>query len=98
MAFILALVSLAIGLLVALSLPIAIRTVDFSAPLYGALSAVGNGLVLIVAVVALILGILAVRRPGQQILAGIAIGIATSEVLGILVAWMANLVLTLTYS
>ncbi|MFB4350503.1 hypothetical protein [Microbacterium sp. CR_7] len=98
LAFILALVSLAIGVLAALSLPIVIRTVDFSAPLYGAVSAVGNGLVLIVAVIALILGIVAVRRRGQQILAGIAIGIAASEILGILVGWISNLALTLTYS
>lgn len=97
-AFILALVSLAVGVLVALSLPVLIRGVEFSAPLYGAVSAVGNGLVLIVAIAALILGIVSVRRPGQHVLAGIAIGIAASEILGILVAWVSNLVLTLTYS
>lgn len=97
MAFIVALVSLASGVLVALSLPILISAVDFSAALYGAFAAVGNGLVLIVAIAALILGIVAVRRPGRQLLAGIAIGIAASEILGILMSWVSNLALTLTY-
>lgn len=96
-AFIVALVSLGIGLLVALSFPFLIRAVDYSSSLYGAVSAVGNGLVLLIAIAALILGIVAVRRPGQQVLAGIAIGIAASEILGILVSWLSNLALTLTY-
>ncbi|MEN0024125.1 MAG: hypothetical protein AAGC61_12635 [Microbacterium sp.] len=97
-AFIVALASLAVGVLVAVGTPVLLRAVDFSASAYGAILGVGNLLVLIVAVVALILGIVAVRRPGQQILAGIAIGIAASEVLGILVAWVSSLALTLTYS
>ncbi|WP_144874994.1 hypothetical protein [Microbacterium sp. 1.5R] len=97
-AFIVAIASLAIGLLIALSTPILIRAASFTASSYGLILGVSNFGVLIVAAVALVLGVVALRRPGQRILAGIAIGIAASEVLGILVAWLSNLVLTLTYS
>lgn len=95
-AFIVALVSLAIGLLVTLSFPLLARSVtDYS--LIGVVSAIGNAIVLIASVVALILGLMAVRRPGQQILAGIAIGIGASSIIGILVSWGANLAFTLLH-
>ena len=50
------------------------------------------------AVVALILGLMSVRRPRQQILAGIAIGISASAIAGIVISWVSNLVIALTYS
>lgn len=95
-AFLLALVSLAIGLVVTLSYPLMFRmTGDPSA--IGAFSAIGNGLVLVVAVVGLILGLMSVRRPGPQILAGIAIGITASELVGIVISWVSNLFYALPF-
>jgi len=96
-AFIVALASLAVGLLVTLTFPLLIRALSYDASAIGLIGAVGNGLVLVIAIVALILGILAVRRPGQQILAGIALGIASAEIVGILVAWISNLLYSLSY-
>lgn len=90
LAFIIALVSLAIGLIVTLTYPAIIRT-SYDNMLIGVFGAIGNGLVFIVAVVALILGLMAVRRPGSPILAGIAIGISASAVISIAVSWMSNL-------
>ena len=46
---------------------------------------------LIIAVVGLILGLMSVRRPGPQILAGIAIGVTASQLAGIVISWVSNL-------
>lgn len=95
-AFIVSLVSLAIGLLVTLSFPLLARSVaDYS--LIGVVSAIGNAIVLIASVAALILGLIAMRRTGQQILAGIAIGIGASAIIGILVSWASNAAFTLLH-
>ncbi|WP_449409170.1 hypothetical protein [Microbacterium maritypicum] len=94
-AFILALVSVAVSMLLALSFPLVARAFAYSATSIGSVTAVGNILVLIVAIVALVFSLMAVRRPGQQILAGIALGIAASEIVGIVFAWMSNLVFSL---
>ncbi|WP_091227779.1 hypothetical protein [Microbacterium sp. 3J1] len=91
------LVALAISLVVTLAFPFIIRSL-YETVAIGAVGAVGNGLVLVVAVVALILGLLAVRRPGQQILAGIAIGISASAIAGIVLSWLSNLAFALIYS
>ncbi len=96
-AFIVSLVALGIGLLVTLAFPLIVRSVyDTSA--IGVFGAVGNGLVLVVAAVALVLGLLSMRRQGQQILAGIAIGISASAIVGILMSWLSNLAFALAYS
>lgn len=95
-AFLLSLVSLAIGLVVSLSYPLMFRmTSDPSA--IGAFSAIGNGLVLVVAVVGLILGVMSVRRPGSQVLAGIAIGITAAQLVGIIISWVSNLFYALPF-
>lgn len=96
LAFIVALGSLGIALLVTIAYPVIIRTLADPSSI-GAFGAIGNGLVLIVAIVALILGLMSVRRPGQQVLAGIAIGISAAQITGILVAWVSNLFYALTY-
>lgn len=95
-AFILATASLVIGLVIALAIPAIVR-ISYDASLIGLATGVGNGLVLVAAAVALVLGLIAVRRPGSQVLAGIAIGIAAAEVLGIVVSWMSNLLFALAY-
>lgn len=96
LAFIVALGALGIALLVSIAYPVIIRTLADPSSI-GAFGAIGNGLVLIVAIVALILGLMSVRRPGQQVLAGIAIGISAAQITGILVAWISNLFYALSY-
>jgi len=96
LAFIIALASLAIGLIITLAYPVIIRAIAESSAI-GAFGAIGNGLALIVAVVALILGLMAVRRPGSQVLAGIAIGIAGAQIAGIVISWMSNLFFALSF-
>ncbi|WP_153302261.1 MULTISPECIES: hypothetical protein [Microbacterium] len=90
LAFLLAVISLGIGLLVTLSFPLMYRMMGDPSAI-GAFGAVGNGLVLIIAVVGLILGLMSVRRPGPQILAGIAIGVTASQLAGIVISWVSNL-------
>lgn len=90
LAFLLAAISLGIGLLVTLSFPLMYRMMDDPSAI-GAFGAVGNGLVLIIAVVGLILGLMSVRRPGPQVLAGIAIGVTASQLAGIVISWVSNL-------
>ncbi|WP_230109540.1 hypothetical protein [Microbacterium foliorum] len=96
-AFIVALAALGIGLLVTLSFPVAVRLLD-DASAVGVFGAIGNLVVLVAAVVAVILGLMSVRRPGQQILAGIAIGISASAIATIVISWASNLVFALAYS
>jgi len=96
LAFIVALGALGIALIVTIAYPVIIRTLADTSSI-GAFGAIGNGLVLIVAIVALILGLMAVRRPAQQVLAGIAIGISAAQITGILVAWISNLFYALSY-
>lgn len=89
-AFVLAVISLGIGLLITLSYPLMYRMMgDPSA--VGAFGAVGNGLVLVIAVAGLVLGLMSVRRPGSQILAGIAIGVTASQLVAIVISWLSNL-------
>ncbi|MFJ2544761.1 hypothetical protein [Microbacterium sp. NPDC087589] len=95
-AFLLAVISLGIGLLVTLSYPLMYRMMGDPSAI-GAFGAVGSGLVLIVAVVGLILGLMSVRRPGPQILAGIAIGVTASQLVGIVISWMSNLFYALSF-
>lgn len=97
LAFILSLVALGIGLIVTLSFPLVVRAM-YDASGIGAFGAIGNGLVLVVSVVALILGLMSMRRPGQQILAGIAIGISASAIAGIVMSWLSNLAFALAYN
>lgn len=96
LAFILSLASLAVGFVVALAFPVIVRTLQDTYAI-GLVSAVGNGLVLVVAIVALILGLVAVRRPGSPILAGIAIGIAATQIAGIVISWVSNLFYAFTF-
>lgn len=90
-AFIVAVLTMAATLLMSLMLPLVYRSADFDGvvlELYsGAMGLVG----LAGSVVALILGIVALRRPGSPLLAGIAIGIAGSSILGTLVSWISSL-------
>lgn len=95
-ALIVALAALLIGLIVTISYPVMIRTLADPSSI-GVFGTIGSGLVLVVSIVALILGLMSVRRPDQQVLAGIAIGISAGQILGIVVSWMSNLFYALSY-
>lgn len=95
-AFFLAVISLGIGLLVTLSYPLMYRMMGDPSAI-GVFGAVGNGLVLIIAVAGLVLGLMSVRRPGSQVLAGIAIGVTASQLVGIVVSWASNLFYALSF-
>lgn len=91
-ALIVALIAFAIGLLGAFLYPLVYGVFSDSYGLgYGIISGVTSFLVLIGSVVALILGLIAIRRPGSPVLAGIAVGIAASEIAGTAISWISNL-------
>ncbi|KQQ67300.1 hypothetical protein [Microbacterium sp. Leaf320] len=96
LALIVALAALGIGLIVTISYPVMIRTLADPSSI-GVFGTIGSGLVLVVSVAALILGLMSVRRPNQQVLAGIAIGISAGQIIGIVVSWMSNLFYALSY-
>ncbi|GAT71727.1 hypothetical protein [Microbacterium hydrocarbonoxydans] len=90
-AFLVALITMTVTLLMSLMLPFAYRAVDFDGVLLELYSG-ATGLISVAgSVVALILGITALRRPGSPLLAGIAIGIAGSSILGTVITWMSSL-------
>lgn len=51
---------------------------------------IGDVIVFLGSVTALILGLIAVRRPSQHLLGGLAIGIAAAQLAGILATWLSN--------
>jgi hypothetical protein len=95
-AFILALVAVGIALLLTLSFPFLVRSGN-GGFLINLTNTVGNFIVFAVAVAALVLGLLAVKRSSQPILAGVAIGIAVSEVAGIVFFWASTLLYPFAY-
>lgn len=95
-AFIIALVSLGVGFIVTLSYPLIIRALSASSAI-GVFGAIGNGLVFVMAIAALVLGLMSVRRPGSQVLGGIAIGIAAAQITGIVISWVSNLFYALSF-
>lgn len=91
-AFILALIAFGISMLSVLAYPVLFRLVGYSA---SSLFAVSNGAIgfvgFAVAAAALITGLVAIRRDGPKVLAGIAIGIAAGQVAGAVLSWVTNL-------
>ena len=90
-AFIVALLTLAVGLLISLLRPFMYYAADYSVSGISVLDGLGSVLTLAGAVAALILGLIAVRRPAPHLLAGIAIGIAASHITSIVIGWIASL-------
>ncbi|CAH0185762.1 hypothetical protein SRABI76_01646 [Microbacterium oxydans] len=86
-AFIVALVTLAIGMLFSLARPLIYSVAQYTASAIGGLEALVGVVPLIGAVVALVLGLVALRRPAPHLLAGIAIGIAGSHILSAMAGW-----------
>ena len=94
-AFIIALVSLAVGTLSTIAYPLASSLLDLSTPIsMGVLSALIGVITLAAAGFALALGLAALRRPGPRVLAGIAIGIAAAKLFGTVVSWLSTVVYT----
>jgi len=90
-AFIVALITAALGLLFVIMSPIIIAGMRGQYGLYEVISLVRSVLGLALGVVALILGIIAARRGSQPVLAGIAIGIGGVEALGVVFSLLSNL-------
>lgn len=88
-AFIVALVVVGANILVTLVQPIVLRATGFTA--FGAWT-LGTRLVLLLgAAAALVLGLIALRRPGTKVLPGIAVGVGGAAVAGILFSWASSL-------
>jgi hypothetical protein len=86
-AFVIAVVALAVTLISSI-VQLLVYTSDFG---YGSAYAIDEaiGVISLFAyVVALVLGIIAARRPGPRLLAGIAIGIAGAGALGMIFSWV----------
>lgn len=86
-AFVIALVTLAVNLVSSI-VRLLIYTSDFG---YGAAYAIDDAIGVIsffAYAVALVLGIIAARRPGPRLLTGIAIGIAGAGALGMIFSWV----------
>ena len=90
-AFIVAVITLAITLLMSLMLPFVYRAVDFGGGFLSLYNSAMGLVSLVGSVAALILGLMAIRRPGSPLLAGIAVGIAGSSILGTIISWMSTL-------
>jgi len=90
-AFIIALVTAALGLLFVILSPIIIAGMRGQYGLYEVISLVRSVLGLALGVTALILGVIAARRGSQPVLAGIAIGVGGVEALGVVFSLLSNL-------
>lgn len=90
-AFIIALAALGVALITTLSGPFLWLSSVNTYSTYGVVGGFVNLLVLAGAATALILGLLAARRPGSKLLPGIAIGIGGAQVASIVVSWISTL-------
>lgn len=90
-AFIVALAALGLSLILTLSGPFLWLSDVSSYSAYNVVSGFGNLLVLAAAATALVLGLLASRRPGSKLLPGIAIGIGGAQTVGIIFGWISSL-------
>lgn len=90
-AFIVALITLGIGLLTTLMLPLIHLSSGFDSLTTQLLSLASGVVALIGGAAALILGIVAARRPGAPVKAGIAIGIGAAGLLGLVFSWLSTL-------
>lgn len=89
-AFLIAVIAFAVNLVISLTAPFAYFAAD-GYGWYNALSGLVGVVSLVAYVLAFILGLVAVRRPGPHLLAGIAIGIAGVGAIGMATTWMSSL-------
>lgn len=90
-AFIVALVVAAIGALQVLLQPFVIASFSYDAGNYGVFSFLFGVIIFLGSAAALVLGLIAVRRPGGQVLSGIAIGVGGVQLIGIVLGWISSL-------
>lgn len=91
-ALIVALVTFGLGLLGTFLYPLLYSTMSLSSGFgYALVNGVVSFIVVVGSAVALVLGLAAIRRPGSPVLAGIAIGIAASELAGTAISWISSL-------
>jgi|GEM_PF-3109321 len=93
-AFIIAVVTAALGLLFVLANPFLIPGMRYGYAIYQLVSFGRSILGLALGALALILGVIAARRGAQPVLAGIAIGVGAVEVLGVLASFFVTLIYT----
>lgn len=89
-AFIVAVITLAVSLLMVLAMPFVYRAADFTPLVFGLYSTAIGAVEFAGSVAAIILGLISIRRPGPQLLAGIAIGISGAGILGLIVTWISS--------
>lgn len=89
-ALVVAIATLALGVALSLMTPLLYRAVEYSTTALGLVSGVTALITLGGSAAALILGIIASRRPGASLTAGIAIGIAGAQIAGILIGWLSS--------
>ena len=87
-ALVIGVVGILLGLLVQ---PLYILNLASANPVpYELISLAGGGFGVIVAVAALVLGIIAIRKNARPLLGAVAIGIAIAQLAGVLLGWAAN--------
>lgn len=94
-AFIIALAVAAIGALQVLIQPFLLSSIGYYSGYgdggYGIFTLLFGVVTFLASAAALVLGLIAVRRPGSQVFAGVAIGVGGVQLLGIVLAWISSL-------
>jgi hypothetical protein len=90
-AFIIALVVAAVGALQILMQPFVFSSFSYDASSYGVFSFLFAVIIFLGSAAALVLGLIALRRPGGHALAGIAIGVGGIQLIGVMLGWMSSL-------
>jgi len=91
-AFILGLATIAAGLVGLIVSRLVLAALDYSTySILGVVTVITGMLVFALSAATLITGLIAIRRPGPKLLAGIAVGIGATEVAGSVITFIANL-------
>ncbi|MFJ4254443.1 hypothetical protein [Microbacterium sp. NPDC090003] len=94
-AFIIALAVAAIGALQVLTQPFLLSSIGYYSGYgdggYGVFTLLFGVVTFLASAAALVLGLIAVRRPGGQVFAGVAIGVGGVQLLGIILGWISSL-------
>ena len=94
-AFIIALAVAAIGALQVLIQPFLLSSIGYYSGYgdggYGIFTLLFGVVTFLASAAALVLGLIAVRRPGGQVFAGVAIGVGGVQLLGIILGWISSL-------
>ena len=90
-AFIIALVVAAAGALQIVLQPFVLASFDYTADSFGAYNFFFGVILFFGSATTLVLGLIALRRPGGHALAGIAIGVGGIQLIGIVLGWISSL-------